>query len=146
MKPGLLHTKRMNTNDKRSQIMRAVRSNKNKSTELAIIKIFKFFKIKGWRRNYKIFGKPDFVFPKKRVVIFVDGCFWHGHNCRNIRPISNATYWENKLKRNKKRDLIVTKTLSEKQWRVIRIWECALKSSEKLPAKLKPYLRELQNK
>ena len=59
----------------RSEVMRKVKSNGNKSTELKLITFFKANKIKGWRRNYKLFGKPDFTFPKNRVAIFVDECF-----------------------------------------------------------------------
>ena len=60
---------------KRSEVMRAVKSRGNKSTELKLIEIFKTEKIIGWRRNYKLFGKPDFVFPKKRLAIFVTAAF-----------------------------------------------------------------------
>lgn len=109
--------------------MRAVRSSGNKSTELKLIDYFKKFHITGWRRNYKLFGKPDFVFPKKRLAIFVDGCFWHGHDCRNTKPADNADYWRSKIARNKKRDELVSSTLKEKGWRVIRIWECQIKKN-----------------
>ena len=62
--------------NKRSAIMKANKPYGNKSTELKLIQLFKKFSIKGWRRNYKIIGsKPDFVFPKQRIVIFTDGCF-----------------------------------------------------------------------
>ena len=104
--------------------MRAVKSRGNKSTELKLIEIFKNHKVVGWRRNYKLFGKPDFVFPKQRLAIFVDGCFWHGHDCRNTKPADNADYWRQKIERNKTRDELVSKTLAEKGWRVLRIWEC----------------------
>lgn len=118
--------------EQRSQIMRQVKSSRNKSTELKLILFFKNAKIKGWRRNYKLFGKPDFVFPKTRTVVFVDGCFWHGHDCRNTKPKDNKEYWYKKIERNKQRDLLVTQTLSSKGWRVIRLWECSLKNTEKL--------------
>lgn len=107
--------------------MRAVKSRGNKSTELKLIEIFKNSRITGWRRNYKLFGKPDFVFPKQRLVVFVDGCFWHGHDCRNTKPADNADYWRQKIERNKKRDETVSKTLAEKGWKVLRIWECQMK-------------------
>jgi len=110
--------------NKRSQIMRSVKSSGNLSTELKIIDLFKKLKIIGWRRNYKLPGKPDFVFPKQRIVLFVDGCFWHGHNCRNVKPSSNTKYWRAKIGRNKKRDKKVAETLINKGWQVIRIWEC----------------------
>lgn len=112
----------------RSDIMRSVKSSGNKSTELMLIDYFKKSKISGWRRNYKLEGKPDFVFPKSRVAIFADGCFWHGHNCRNLTPKSNQAYWQNKIERNKKRDKNINKTLRAKGWKVIRIWECKIAS------------------
>lgn len=110
----------------RSNVMRSVKSSKNKSTELKLISIFKKYSIKGWRRNYKIFGKPDFVFLNKKIAIFTDGCFWHGHNCRNTKPKNNFEYWSRKIKRNKERDLEVSKHLKKLGWSVIRIWECEL--------------------
>lgn len=124
------------TKEKRSQIMRQVKSTRNKSTELKLIAFFKVNNIKGWRRNYPLFGKPDFTFPKNKLVIFVDGCFWHGHNCRNTKPKDNADYWTKKIERNKNRDLEVNQTLSAKGWKVIRFWECELKNEALLKEKL----------
>ena len=115
--------------EKRSEIMRKVKSNRNKSTELRLIQFFKENRICGWRRNFKLYGKPDFVFPKQRLAIFVDGCFWPGHNGRNTKPKDNADYWESKINRNKNRDVHVTETLTNKNWTVIRIWECELKNT-----------------
>ncbi len=120
---------------KRSEVMRAVKSCGNKSTELKLIEIFKKHKIVGWRRNYKLFGKPDFVFPKRKTVIFVDGCFWHGHDCRNTKPADNADYWRQKIERNKMRDALASKTLTEKGWKVLRIWECRILKKD-LPVEL----------
>lgn len=119
------------TKEQRSDIMRKVKSNRNKSTELKLIQIFKAHKITGWRRTYKLFGKPDFVFPNQRIAVFVDGCFWHGHECRNTIPKNNVDYWQQKIKKNKKRDRIVTKALREKNWLVLRLWECDLKKETK---------------
>lgn len=112
---------------KRSEIMSRVKSSGNKSTEVRLLQLFKEYHVTGWRRNYKVFGKPDFVFPKKKIAIFLDGCFWHGHDCRNIKPVQNAEYWEAKCKRNMERDIIVTAHLQKLGWTVIRIWECELK-------------------
>jgi DNA mismatch endonuclease (patch repair protein) len=114
----------------RSEIMKAVKSKDNKSTEIRLIEIFKLHHVIGWRRNYKLLGHPDFVFPKKRVVLFADGCFWHGHNCRNVSPSENAEYWKRKIKRNKARDKETTRQLTQKGWKVIRIWECEIKKSK----------------
>ena len=96
-----------------------------------MIKIFKELKISGWRRTYPLIGKPDFVFPKKWVAVFVDGCFWHGHDCRNVTPKENSDFWDKKRKYNKIHDEEVTKILTEKGWHVIRIWECELKNKNR---------------
>lgn len=109
--------------------MRAIKSRGNKSTELRLIEIFRRAKIKGWRRKYNLYGSPDFVFPHKKIAVFADGCFWHGHNCRRLTPKGNAKYWRNKIKSNKEHDKKVTKTLKSIGWRVARIWECAIKKS-----------------
>jgi len=124
------------TKEQRSNVMRQVKSSRNKSTELKIIEFFRTNHIKGWRRNYKLFGKPDFTFPKQKTVIFLDGCFWHGHDCRNTRPKDNADYWFKKRARNINRDKEVSKTLEEKGWKVIRFWECELKDENLLNKKL----------
>ena len=113
--------------EKRSDVMSKIRSKKNKSTELRLITLFKETGIKGWRRGYPVKGKPDFVFLKKRVAIFVDGCFWHGHACRNVTPSDNAEFWDKKRADNKERDAKVTERLEANGWTVVRIWECELK-------------------
>ena len=116
---------------KRSDIMSKVRSNNNKSTELALIKFFKENKITGWKRNYPVKGHPDFVFLDKKIAVFVDGCFWHGHDCRNTRPSDNAEYWQRKRERNIKHDKEVTAMFENRGWTVIRIWECELKKKNR---------------
>lgn len=113
--------------EKRSQVMSAVRSKGNKSTEIALINIFKSYKISGWRRNFNLIGKPDFVFPKQKLIVFVDGCYWHGHDCRIRRPGENNEYWKEKISNNKKRDSLVTKELRNDGWKVIRVWECEIR-------------------
>ncbi|MBF0318275.1 MAG: DNA mismatch endonuclease Vsr [Nitrospirae bacterium] len=120
----------------RSSIMKAVKSFGNKSTELRLIQIFKRFHITGWRRKYKLIGKPDFVFPDKHIAIFADGCFWHGHMCRNVTPKDNAAYWSKKIIKNRTRDAYITRCLEEKGWCVIRVWECEIKK-DSLPDKLR---------
>lgn len=129
---------------KRSQIMRANKRKGNKSTELKMIEIFKTNGIKGWRRNYTLFGSPDFVFLKKRIAVFTDGCFWHGHACRNTKPSSNKEYWDKKIESNKRHDKKVNETLKAKSWNVIRVWECELKK-ENLPEKLEILLENSRN-
>ena len=96
---------------------------------MRMIALFRENRICGWRRHYKIDGKPDFVFPQKRLAIFVDGCFWHGHDCRNTKPKSNVTFWQSKLEYNKLRDKNITQTLRQHGWNVIRVWECELRGA-----------------
>ena len=115
----------------RSTVMSRVRSSGNKSTELRLIKLFKSEEITGWRRNYPVKGKPDFVFLKQRVAVFVDGCFWHGHDCRNTRPSDNAEYWKKKRERNIQHDIEVTGMFVSRGWTVLRIWECELKKGNR---------------
>jgi DNA mismatch endonuclease (patch repair protein) len=107
----------------RSELMSRIRSRGNKDTEVALAKFFRRNKITGWRRNQKIFGKPDFIFPKLKLAIFVDGCFWHGCPKHETKPRSNPTFWKNKFARNKARDVLVTRALRRANWRVLRIWE-----------------------
>lgn len=111
----------------RSKIMSSVRSTHNKSTEHKLITWFRGNKIIGWRRKSNLEGCPDFIFPKLKLAVFTDGCFWHGHNCRNTTPKTNSEFWQKKILKNKNRDLRVTLSLQEKGWKVIRIWECQLK-------------------
>jgi len=111
----------------RSAIMGKIRSKGNKSTELRLIKVFDERGIKGWRRNYPVKGHPDFVFPKKRIAVFVDGCFWHGHDRRNTRPKENEDFWKAKREKNMSRDIAVTENFEKRGWTVLRIWECELK-------------------
>jgi DNA mismatch endonuclease (patch repair protein) len=115
---------------KRSEVMRSVKSKGNKSTEEKLIQLFRINKISGWRRNYKVFGHPDFVFPGKKIAVFADGCFWHGHKCRNVTPADNAEYWLNKIQRNIQRDKSVTQALKKEGWSVVRIWECEIKRGD----------------
>src|SRR4030043_28048 len=107
--------------------MSRIRGSKNKTTELKLIQLLRNSKTTGWRRNYHLLGKPDFVFPNKNLIVFVDGCFWHGHNCkRNLTPKSNVDAWSEKIIKNKIRDKSVTQELRRQGWKVVRIWECRL--------------------
>jgi DNA mismatch endonuclease (patch repair protein) len=77
----------------------------------------------GWRRDWPVFGKPDFVFPKIKLAIFVDGCFWHQCKDHSNVPANNREFWERKLAGNVKRDRLVVRTLRARGWRVMRVWE-----------------------
>ena len=112
---------------KRSEVMAKVRSRGNASTELTFMRLLRSNGFKGWRRHLPITGKPDFSFPKAKLAIFVDGCFWHGcPHCYSV-PQSSKAFWRAKLSKNKARDLIVNSQLRSEGWKVIRVWECQLK-------------------
>ena len=115
--------------NKRSWIMAQVKSNGNRSTETRLVALLREQGITGWRRQYPLHGKPDFVFPKARVAVFVDGCFWHGHPTKCRMPKAHREYWERKIARNVARDRLVTRALREMGWKVVRIWEDALQKS-----------------
>lgn len=86
-------------------------------------------------------GKPDLVFASRRKVIFVHGCFWHMHRCKQGRnaPVSNVMYWEGKRSRNRDRDRDHLKELKREGWDVLVIWECWLRQPERVVAKLKTF-------
>ena len=120
----------------RSAVMGAVRSHGNQSTELLIIAVFRTYGIKGWRRRQALPGKPDFVFRKERMAVFVDGCFWHGCPSHLRMPASNVVYWNAKIRRNMARDRKVNAQLRSKGWTVVRIWEHALAEPKRVAARL----------
>ncbi|GJL91967.1 very short patch repair endonuclease [Hyphococcus sp.] len=133
-------TKRADTDvfskEKRSEVMRAVKG-KDTKPEIALRK--KLFALGlRYRLNVKALpGKPDLVFAKHKTVVFVHGCFWHGHNCKRGRrkPKQNADYWRDKIARNKQRDKTNAAELKKLGWRVVTVWECEIKSLD--PASLK---------
>ncbi len=111
------------TKKKRSEVMSLVRSRGNKDTELVLVRLFRKHKISGWCRHVPLPGKPDFTFRKHQLVIFVDGCFWHGCPNHWRQPKSNITFWRRKLSSNKRRDKFVNQELRRAGWHVLRIWE-----------------------
>jgi DNA mismatch endonuclease (patch repair protein) len=114
----------------RSQLMRRVRSSGNVTTELTLARLLRRAQLKGWRRHLRLPGKPDFAWPKENVAVFIDGCFWHGHDCgKNVTPKTNTARWREKIEGNQRRDRRVARQLRAKGWCVIRIWECRLKKN-----------------
>jgi DNA mismatch endonuclease (patch repair protein) len=88
-------------------------------------------------------GKPDIVLPKYRAAVFIDGCFWHGHDCaRGSRiPETNRDYWVAKIERNRTRDAVSRASLEALGWRVIQVWECQLKDVESAALSLASRIR-----
>lgn len=115
--------------EKRSQIMASVKSSDTKPEML----VRRYLHAHGFRyglHNRKLPGSPDIVLRKYKTVIFINGCFWHGHEgCRYYRlPKSNIEFWQTKIKRNRQRDIEAIEALKSKGWRVITIWECELRT------------------
>lgn len=124
--------------DKRSEIMSRVKGAANEATELRLISLLRQYNVTGWRRKLPLYGRPDFVFRRFRLVVFVDGCFWHGCPTHGSVPASNAEFWRRKLHRNKVRDRLVNHTLKSAGWNVLRIWqhELTVVNEERLIARL----------
>jgi len=114
---------------KRSEVMSLIRGKGNKETEQALRVMLRVNHITGWRRHLPLPGKPDFTFPKQKVAIFVDGCFWHGCPKCYTRPKTNRKFWDKKREDNMTRDRRVARQLRRQGWKVLRIWEHALKRS-----------------
>lgn len=87
-------------------------------------------------------GRPDLAFSRLRKIIFVNGCFWHGHNClRGARaPKTNAVYWRTKIERNRQRDAQTVRKLNQQGWAVLVLWECELKAAGRLTRTLREFL------
>lgn len=111
----------------RSERMGKVRS-KNTKPELAVEKIIKKLGVRTARHFTNLPGSPDFVVPELKKAIFVHGCFWHRHSCRNGKrlPKSKKNFWVNKLEGNRKRDSRNLRALNRLGWSYITIWECKL--------------------
>lgn len=112
-------------------VIKVMKANKAKNTKPEVIlrKALWAHHIRGYRLNWKkVPGSPDIVFPKRKIAIFVNGCFWHRcPTCNLPLPKSNTEFWETKFKRNVERDKLKTERLKELGWTVITIWECQIK-------------------
>jgi len=109
----------------RSALMAKVRSKGNASTESAVIALFREASITGWRRHPKgMLGNPDFYFPRARLIVFVDGCFWHACPvCKRNSPQTRADFWQQKIDGNRRRDNRTRRKLRQQGYSVFRIWE-----------------------
>lgn len=123
----------METPEHRSQVMRAVKSRDTKPEMI----VRRLLHAKGYRYRLHAVGlpgKPDIVFPSRRKLIFVHGCFWHGHDCaRGARiPKTNEAYWKAKIARNIARDAEVLARLDQAGWSALVVWECRTRDQESL--------------
>jgi DNA mismatch endonuclease (patch repair protein) len=129
------------TSEKRSEIMRRVHG-KDTSPEKAVRSLLHRIGYRFRLHRADLPGRPDIVFPSRRKVIFIHGCFWHGHDCpRGSRtPKTNPEYWKDKIKQNFERDHRHCEDLKVKGWCVLVIWECELKNLQELEKKLREFL------
>jgi len=111
----------------RSRYMAAIKSRGNQSTEIKMARLLRESGLKGWRRHSPLPGTPDFCWPKYRIALFVDGCFWHGCPRCYKTPKSNVSFWQKKIESNRGRDRRVGGKLRRMGWTVIRVWECRIK-------------------
>ncbi len=116
--------------------MAAVRSRGNKATELKLATILRAKGITGWRRHQRLPGRPDFVFRRARLAVFVDGCFWHGCRWHCRVPQANREYWQRKIARNAARDRRTGRILRAQGWRVLRIWGHSLTAPGAVAARI----------
>lgn len=96
-----------------------------------MVRLLKACRLTGWRRHWPILGRPDFVWPRFRVAVFIDGCYWHSCPQHGKRPEGNREYWEKKFARNVARDKFVSKELRADGWKVLRIWEHDINAAPK---------------
>ena len=129
------------TKRQRSYNMSRIRSqNTRPEKQLRYLLVSK--RIKGFRIHYNLPGKPDFVFPKQRLAIFVDGCFWHKCPLCFVKPETRIKFWFKKISGNVKRDVEINKKLKKESWKILRLWEHEInKNPAKTIQKIITYLR-----
>ncbi|RXF75605.1 very short patch repair endonuclease [Hansschlegelia zhihuaiae] len=129
------------TDPARSAVMRAVKG-RDTGPEMKVRRAAHALGYRFRLHRRDLPGSPDLVFPSRSKIVFVHGCFWHGHDCpRGARaPKANADYWRAKIARNVARDARVRGELAELGWETLTIWECELKAAGSLDARLSAFL------
>lgn len=116
----------------RSRMMSGIRG-RNTKPEILIRKALHALGFRYRIHTRQVAGKPDLIFPRYRAAIFVNGCFWHGHDCALFRlPDTRREFWREKIERNIKRDALVREQIIEAGWRHLTVWECAIRGREKI--------------
>jgi DNA mismatch endonuclease, patch repair protein len=130
------------TRQKRSQNMAQIRG-KDTAPELLVRSILHKLGYRYALHRRDLPGSPDLVFAPRRKVIFIHGCFWHGHMCRRGKlPSSNKVFWTEKVTKNKARDRRVKRQLQTMGWKVLTIWQCELKNDKRIKEKLVSFLSQ----
>lgn len=129
------------SSEQRSRLMARVKRS-NTKPELVVRKLLH---ARGWRYRLHVKalpGTPDIVFPSRKVALFVNGCFWHGHTCRLGRlPSSRPEFWVPKIQANRERDQRKIDQLSASGWRVLTIWQCSLNKPQVVVEDVETFLR-----
>lgn len=121
----------------RSRTMAAVKSFGNRTTEEKLAKVLRVSKVAGWRRHYPVLGRPDFAFPKAKLAVFVDGCFWHGCPRCYRAPATNRRFWRAKYEYNVERDRRISRALRKSGWKVQRFWEHELANPGQIATRIR---------
>ena len=118
--------------EKRSQMMAGIKG-KDTRPELLIRRALHARGLRFRLHDRRLPGTPDLVFPSRKAVVFVEGCYWHGHDCHLFKlPSSRADFWSEKIESNRRRDIRVRQELQILGWRQLTVWECALKGRARL--------------
>jgi len=130
------------TPEKRSQIMARI-SGKNTKPEIAVRKLVHSLGFRFRIHDSKLPGKPDIVLSRHRKIIFVNGCFWHGHSgcSRSKIPHTNPIFWKDKISKNIIRDERIRRKLRREGWRTMTVWQCEMGDTEKLTQRIARYLK-----
>lgn len=119
--------------DDRSALMGRIRS-KDTAPEMLVRRLLHGLGYRYVLHDQRLPGKPDLVFPSRRKVIFVHGCFWHGHSCgRGFRPVTNSAFWAAKIDRNVARHTNQIRALAKLGWRSLTVWECDARLNQLTP-------------
>ena len=135
------------SSSKRSEMMAGIKG-KDTRPEIFLRRLLHLYGFRFRLHRKDLPGKPDIVLQRYKTAIFVNGCFWHGHeNCKHFRlPKSRTEFWDAKIKSNIERDVRTRMMLSESGWNVIVVWECSLppKSSNFIPDRLTELINNIQ--
>lgn len=133
------------TPEQRSRVMRAVKS-RDTQPEMIVRRLAHRMGYRFRLHRRDLPGKPDLVFPRLRKVIFVHGCFWHGHNCaRGARmPVQNRDYWVQKVTRNRDRDKAAQAALIAAGWETAVLWECEIRDKDQIARRIRTFLGGLE--
>ena len=133
------------TPKQRSYNMSMIRA-KNTKPEITLRKLISASGLRGYKLRYRLIGKPDIVFPRRKTIVFIDGCFWHKCPKCFIEPATNKRFWKKKIESNVKRDKIVNAELRKKGWRVLRIWEHEIRNEKIIKRKIIDRIKNARKK